>query len=132
MTVSAIIIVPKTTGLSTSALAWNTTNNAGLGLWLWRFSRRRRKVFSTPTIPLSTISPMATASPPNVIVLIERPKAPNTNAVMIIDSGIAVSVMNVVRKLTRNKNRTITTRMLPSRSAPTTFSIAMSIKSFCW
>ena len=39
----------------------------------WRFSRRRRKMFSMSTIASSISSPMATAMPPSVIVLIEMP-----------------------------------------------------------
>jgi len=41
-----------------------------------------------------------------------------------MDKGMAVSVMKVVRKLSRKKNRIITTRMPPSRSAWATFSTA--------
>ena len=58
---------------------------------------------------------MATASPPSVIVLIDRPNNVNTIAVMTTDNGIAVSVMKVVRKLSRNRNRMTTTSRLPSR-----------------
>lgn len=45
----------------------------GRGLGSWRFSRRRRKTFSTPMIASSTSSPMAMESPPSVMVLMERP-----------------------------------------------------------
>ena len=50
-------------------------------------------------------------------MLIDSPKAVNTRPVMTIDSGMAVSVMNVVRKFSRNRNRMTTTRMPPSRKA---------------
>ena len=69
----------------------------------------------------STSSPIATARPPSVIVLIDMPNHLKTSPVTTIDSGMAVSVMNVVRKLSRNRNRMITTRMPPSRSASMTF-----------
>ena len=72
-------------------------------------------MFSTSTIASSTSSPMATASPPSVIVLIDMPNHLKTSPVITIDSGIAVSVMNVVRKFSRKRNRMITTRMPPSR-----------------
>ena len=72
-------------------------------------------MFSTSTMASSTSSPMATASPPSVIVLIDMPNQRKTMAVMTIDSGMAVSVMNVVRKFSRKINSTITTRMPPSR-----------------
>ena len=93
-----------------------------------RFSRNRRNTFSTPTIASSTSSPMATAIPPRVIVLIDSPIKSNTMNVVSSDSGIAVSVMIVVRKFRRNNARIITTRIAPSRNAATTFSLAFSIK----
>ena len=81
------------------------------------FSRSRRKIFSTSTIASSTSSPIATASPPSVIVLIDMSNHLNTSPAVTIDSGIAVSVINVVRKFSRKINRMMTTRMPPSRSA---------------
>ena len=79
----------------------------------------------------STSSPSATARPPRVIVLIDMPAAAKTSAVMTSDSGMAVSVINVVLIFIRNRTRMITTRMTPSRSASTTFSMARSMKDFC-
>ena len=49
----------------------------------------------------------------------------------INDSGIAVSVINVVRKFRRNKNRTIATKIAPSRKASSTLLIELSIKFAC-
>ncbi len=60
------------------------------------------------------------ARPPSVIVLIDMPNHLKTSPVTTIDSGIAVSVMNVVRKLSRNRKSTITTKMPPSRKASMT------------
>ena len=89
-------------------------------------------MFSTSTIASSTSSPMATASPPSVIVLIDIPNHLKTRPVTTIERGMAVSVMKVVRKLRRNRNNTITTRMPPSRSASMTFWIERSMNVFCW
>ena len=70
---------------------------------------------------------MATASPPRVIVLIDIPNHLNTRPVITIDSGIAVSVISVVRKLSRKTNSTAATRIPPSRRAAITFWIARSM-----
>ncbi len=72
----------------------------------------------------STSSPIATARPPSVITLIDMSNQRNTSAVVTIESGIAVSVIAVVRKLSRNRNSTITTRTAPSRKASATFATA--------
>ena len=48
---------------------------------------------------------MATAKPPSVIVLIDMPNNEKMTAVITSDSGIAVSVMNVVRRFHRNKKQ---------------------------
>ena len=57
------------------------------------------------------------------------PKRWNTSAVSRIDSGIAVSVIRLVRKFHRNTNRTTNTQTVPSRIASTTLSIGASMKS---
>ena len=88
-------------------------------------------MFSTSTIASSTSSPSATARPPRVMVLIDIPAAEKTRAVITSESGIAVSVIKVVRMFIRKRTRTITTRMTPSRRASMTFSIARSINDFC-
>ena len=53
-------------------------------------------------------------------MLIDMSNHLKTSPVTTIESGIAVSVMNVVRKLSRNRNRMMTTRMPPSRRASMT------------
>ncbi len=53
------------------------------------------------------------ASPPSVIVLMDKPKNLKTIAVIIMESGMAVNVMVVVRKFSRKRNKTMTTRMAP-------------------
>ena len=72
---------------------------------------------------------MATASPPSVIVLMEMPISQKAMAVTAIDSGMAVSVMIVVRRFIRKTSSTINTRIAPSRTASTTLTIARSMKS---
>ena len=81
----------------TSAEADTTTSNTLRGEPSARFSRNLRKMFSTSTTASSTSSPMAMASPPKVIVLIEKPSSQNTTAVARIETGIAVSEIRVVR-----------------------------------
>ena len=88
-------------------------------------------MFSTSTIASSTSSPIATARPPRVIVFTLSPNTAKTTAVITIESGIAVRVMNVVRRFIRNRNRMTRTRIAPSRSASTTFSIARSMNDSC-
>ena len=61
--------------------------------------------------------PMATASPPSVMEFTEMPNHLNTSSVMPKDSGMAISVMKVVRKFSRNKKSTSVTMSAPSRMA---------------
>ena len=114
--------MPIRIGCRTSLEARNTTASTLRGLPAATFSFSRRKTFSTSTMASSTSAPMATAMPPSVIVLIETSKIEKTMAVMASDSGIAVSVMTVVRKFRRKRKSTITTRMEPSRTASSTLS----------
>ena len=64
--------------------------------------------------------------PPRVITLIEidwpvsAPNSLNTMAVTTRDSGIAVSVMKVVRRFIKNRNRTTTTKIPPINRASST------------
>ena len=88
-------------------------------------------MFSTSTIASSTSSPIATASPPSVIVLIDMPSHLKTRPVITMESGMAVSVMKVVRRLSRKRNSTSTTSTPPSRSASITFLMLRSMKVFC-
>ena len=97
--------------------ASNTTCNVGRGFFLCLFSRKRLNTFSTSTIASSTSSPIATASPPSVIVLMLIPNHLKIINVTTKERGIATSVIAVVLKLSKNKKRIIATRMDPSRSA---------------
>ena len=89
-------------------------------------------MFSTSTIASSTSSPIATASPPSVIVLIDIPSHVKTSPVITIERGMAVSVMKVVRKFSRKRKSTMTTSTPPSRRASTTLRMLKSMNVFCW
>ena len=95
------------------------------------FSRRRRKMFSTSMIASSTSSPIATASPPSVMTLIERSKAQRVRSEAASESGSAVSVMTVARTSSRNRMRMRRTMMLASRSTVTTLVTDRWMKSAC-
>ncbi len=74
---------------------------------------------------------MAIAKPPSVSVLIEIPKSLKTIAVIINESGMAVSVIIVVRKFKRNKKRIMMMRINPSLNAASTLASELTIKFFC-
>lgn len=74
---------------------------------------------------------MAIAKPPKVNVFIEIPIDLNIIAVITRERGIAVRVIIVVRKLSRNKNSIIITKINPSLNAPSTLLSEFTIKSFC-
>ena len=74
---------------------------------------------------------MAIAKPPRVNVFIEMPKDLKIMAVITSDNGMAVSVIIVVRKLSRNKNSIIITKINPSLNALSTLLSEFTIKSFC-
>ncbi len=97
----------------------------------FEFSLRRLKTFSTSMMASSTITPIAIAIPPSVIVFMVISKNFSTNIDATRASGIAVNEIRVVLKFAKNKNRIIITRIAPSRNASITFSIARSIKSAC-
>jgi len=71
------------------------------------------------------------ARPPRVIVFTESPKSSKTIAVTRKDSGMAVSVMAVMRRFARKSSRMTVTRMLPYLSLPLTPAIETSMKSDC-
>ena len=74
---------------------------------------------------------MAIARPPSVIVLIDSPKQLEDDAVVRIETGIAVSEIAVVRQLSRNANRTTATTSAASSSTCSTFRIEVSMKFAC-
>ena len=59
--------------------------------------------------------------PPNVITLIDISYHQNTSAVTSTESGMAVSVINVVRRFSKNTSSTITTSAAPMYNASATF-----------
>ena len=130
--------VPKTIELRISLLASKTMTmeDCRLSIGWALFCFKRRKMFSTSTIASSTNSPMATAIPPRVMTLIDSslplriPTRRKTSVVNTSDSGMAVSVMNVVRKFSRNRNKTMMTSTAPITSASATLKIPRSMKFF--
>ena len=76
-----------------------------LGLGPVAFSRSRRKMFSTSMIASSTSAPMAIASPPSVMLLMDRPASRRPRTAATSDSGMAMSVMPAARMLARNTHR---------------------------
>ncbi len=111
---------------------------SGRGFSSALFSFSRRKIFSTSTMASSTSSPIATANPPSVITLMESsvpemyPINRKTSVVITSDSGIAVSVMNVVLKFSRNRNNIMITSTAPITSASPTLKIPRSMKLRSW
>ena len=75
---------------------------------------------------------MATANPPSVMEFTEIPNHWKVSMVIPKLMGMAVRVMNVVRKFRRNKTKTKVTMMAASTMAFLRFPIALSMKSFCW
>ena len=75
--------------------------------------------------------PMATASPPSVIEFTDTPNHLKTSSAVTNESGIAVSVMKVVRKFSRKRNSTMVTMIAPSRMASLRLPMACEMKSPC-
>ena len=126
-----MIRVAKTIDARISMLASRTTSRLGRrSLSLRRaFSRRRRNTFSTSITASSTNAPTAIAMPPIVIALSECPNASSTSNAAIKDSGSAVRVMAVARRLSRKSPMIATTSRAPSRSACRRLSSETSMKS---
>ena len=74
---------------------------------------------------------MAIASPPKVMVLMERSASQNTIAVTITDIGIATSEISVVRVSIKNKKSTMPTITNASRSTVRTLPMELSMKVAC-
>ena len=98
---------------------------------LARSSFMRRKMFSTSTTASSTSPPMAIASPPSVMVLIDKPKYLNTSAVMKMDTGMAVSAMMVGRTVPKKKKRIAATNSDAPINLPCSVEIEASMKLAC-
>ena len=113
--------------------AWKTTSKALFCSLAGskRFCLNRLYTFSTSMMASSTKEPTAMAIPPKLIVLIFSPKSLRAMTVANSDIGMANSEIRVVRKLPRNRNRTMTTRMLPSSRARSTLLIEVWMKSAC-
>ncbi len=74
---------------------------------------RMRKIFSRTTIALSTSIPTPRASPPKVIRLRVKPLKYNRAKVAIMEMGIAVAIITVLRTLRRNTSSMITAKIPP-------------------
>ena len=85
-------------------------------------------MFSTSTTASSTSSPMAIASPPSVIVLMESPIRWKMMAVDRIETGMAVSEIAVVRQLSRKANSTTATTATASKRTLVTLSTEVWMK----
>ena len=71
------------------------------------------------------------AKPPNVIVLIDRPKYLKTKAVNKIETGIAVKEMMTGRIVPKNKYSTTSTKIEAPMSLPSKVLMDASIKLAC-
>ena len=74
---------------------------------------------------------MAMASPPRVIVLMDRPARWKAIAVARIEIGMAVSEITVVRTFRRNANSTMATTTMASTRTRSTLAMEVSMK-FAW
>ena len=72
---------------------------------------------------------MAMVKPPRVMVLRVAPKSDRMRTPDTRERGMATAEMSVARTLPRNRKRTTSTRMAPSRSARVTLRMATSMKS---
>ena len=117
-------------GIRTSLEALNTT-------WMTerrsfsgrrRFSRRRLYTFSTSTMASSTSEPMAMAIPPKLMVLIVSPMKCRVRMDTSSESGRVTSEIIVVRTLARNRNKTMTTKIPPSKRDFFTLLMELSMK----
>jgi len=70
------------------------------------FSLRRRKIFSSTTMELSTIMPTPRASPPRVIRLSVNPPKKINAKVATIEIGIDREITSVLRMLRRKNSKT--------------------------
>ena len=78
---------------------------------------------STTTIASSTTMPIASTSPSSVSVLMEKPIASITPKVPMIDTGMVIIGISVVRMLCRNTKMITSTRTAASQKVWTTSAI---------
>ena len=86
---------------------------AGCGRAARRFSRSRRSTFSTSTTASSTSSPMAIASPPRVMVLIDSPSSGTPAPPPAATAGSPPARSPWCAHCSRNANSTTATRDRP-------------------
>ena len=85
------------------------------------FSRNRRKMFSVSIMASSTTSPKAIAKPPNTIIFKLTPVSSSTITAPMRETGIAKAEINAVRKLYKNRYKTIRTNKPPISKCPDKF-----------
>ena len=74
---------------------------------------------STTTIASSTTRPIASTRPSSESVLIEKPSIGNTRNAPISETGTAISGISVARQPCRNRNTTMITSTIASKSVCT-------------
>ena len=87
-----------------------------------------RSTFSTTTMASSTNRPMASTMPNMVRVLMVKPKAASTPKVPSRMTGTAIVGISVARMFCRNRNITMKTSPIASKSVCTTSLIEISTK----
>ena len=114
---TAKVSVETRIGPSTSDVPSAAASNGFLPICAWR------TIFSITTMDWSTKIPIANASPPSVMALIESPVKNMTKKDAMIAIGIATNTMAVRRKLRRNTNTTRPANKAPK--APATCKLAI-------
>ena len=91
-------------------------------------SSRFRFTFSISTVASSTRIPTASASPPNVMMLIVSPSEERTMIEERMESGIEMAIMTVLRQLPRNSKIISAVRQAAITASRRTPSIALVTK----
>ena len=110
---SATTSVAYSTGARTSSEPSNTTLPRVCSPALGSSKRSRRIIFSTSIIASSTITPSATAKPPNVIVLTVQPHKCTTKSVATNDTGMLINDTIAAGTLRSTASRTKAINKLP-------------------
>ena len=103
--------------LRTSTEASSTIRNVETSLPSLRAWRRRLTMFSTSMMASSTTTPIATTNPARTITLMVAPWRSRAITAASSDSGIAIRLMNAVRKANRKAAMISTTSPTPMISA---------------
>ena len=98
-----------TTGPETSFIACRVASRGDIPCSMWCSTA------STTTIASSTTNPIASTSPNNDRVLMEKPSNGKIANVPINDTGTAIIGISVARQFCRNRNTTSVTSTMASR-----------------